>query len=155
MARLVGFVLLLLLGWGLLYMLFDAQEKQTRTFPVSGGRRIEKPLPTPWQGAAKVQVRLPQSDTSGSEVTGFFPGSEIEVQVEGFPAERPARVGIGLSGLGYREAGEAVSDRNGSLQFRLTIPGDASPGDTVFVMVTSQGVPSVQAVSEIFVISAP
>ena len=85
---------------------------------------------------------------------GAQPGEALEVQVVGLPAHARVRVGIGLTASGYRQLLEGQTGADGKLSTRLLTPTNAIPGDQAFVMVTVDGVPSIQAVSETFVITA-
>jgi LysM repeat protein len=78
---------------------------------------------------------------------GYTPGADISIQAAGLPAGAPVSVGIGLSSSGYRVLRRAVSGQDGSLSLTITIPGNAQPGERMFILITTSGVPSVQAIS--------
>lgn len=103
------------------------------------------------------QIKFPDPYTGqGSPVTGaieYKPGASLQVSVSGFPANSSVRVGLGLSVSGYKSLGEYRTDAEGSLSERLTLPDTIKPGEEAFFLVTTEGVPAVQRVSETFVIS--
>jgi LysM repeat protein len=119
--------------------------------------------------AANTQLRDPNRIFAGQEIaipgagerggipdtsvqTGFSPGAVIEVEVGGLPPNQPVRIGLGLSSTGYRVLEQAVTGPDGSLVARVIIPASARPGDSAFLMATTQGVPARQAISATFTI---
>lgn len=83
----------------------------------------------------------------------YSPGSQLNIQASGLPANSPARIGIGLSRSGYHVLQEATIGGDGELSLAVTIPENAIPGDIAFIMVTTSGVPSTQVISAQFSIT--
>ncbi len=81
---------------------------------------------------------------------GAQPGSTLYLSGEGFPALTDIRVGIGLSTAGFRTLSRSKTDGLGRFFAVITIPPDASAGETCFLLVTAASSPPVQAVSEMF-----
>ena len=81
---------------------------------------------------------------------GGQPGSTLYLRGEGFPALTDVRVGISLSTVGFRMLSQSKTDDLGRFFAVITIPPDASAGETSFLLVTAASSPPVQAVSDTF-----
>ena len=142
------FLLLLLAGWAVIFLPFYSDD----IFPPGGlfntSHPSEKPLPPAWQNTERVQVRIPGAGIAG----GFRPGSTIEIEVGSLPPNSPVRIGLGLSTPGYFVIAQAQTDAEGRVTTALTLPAAARPGDTAFIMVTTLGLPSIQRMSDYFMI---
>ena len=79
-------------------------------------------------------------------------GEALRLEARGLPAGVNARVGIGLTSAGYRTLTQARVGEDGILSLDVVIPAQAVAGDHAFVMVTTVDQPSVQAMSDTFVI---
>jgi LysM repeat protein len=91
----------------------------------------------------------------GSPVTGavvFAPGATVQVSAAGFPPGSTVRVGFGRSISGYKVLGKYRTDAEGGFLQVLQIPADTRPGESVFFMVTSDGSPTIQRISETFLV---
>jgi LysM repeat protein len=83
----------------------------------------------------------------------FTPGSVIQVRVVNMPPSAKVKIGMGLSSIGYRVLASATAGPDGSVSESIVIPDDAVPGEEAFILVSAEGVPSVQSVSPVFFIS--
>ena len=89
---------------------------------------------------------------SNASLVSAAPGATLFLEASGLPAGASTRVGIGLSGSGYKTLTQASVNEKGILALEVTIPSDAIYGDHAFIMVTTIEKPAFQAMSETFVI---
>lgn len=91
-------------------------------------------------------------DSSGGPAS-FSPGSQIILSVENMPANAAVRIGIGLSKTGYQVLLTTRVGPDGRIGETIVIPTNAVPGDSAFILVSAEGVPSVQVRSPEFMIT--
>jgi LysM repeat protein len=135
--------------------LLSANPHITNPNHVFPGQQIVVPDPQAGRGGADPAAGADIAD-EGSFITGwpgtFRPGSDIKIEAGGLPPNTPVRIGLGLSTPGYSVIAQAQTGADGRLSMILTLPADALPGDSAFIMITTQGTPSVQRMSELFAI---
>jgi hypothetical protein len=124
------------------------EEIQSRNPGLANPNRIypgqQLVLYTP-QGKTETAPRI-----GGPLQNRFRPGAVLVVQVSGLPVRARVRVGMGFATSGYRLLLESQADEAGNLSIELGLPGSVVPGDQGFVLVTTQEIPTVQAMSETF-----
>lgn len=124
---------------------------------VHSGQQITIPDPQAGRGGSAdpaaggdiVRERPTIADRPGR----FRPGGDVKIEAGGLPPNTPVSIGLGLTTSGYFVIAQAQTDADGRLAATLTLPLGATPGDSAFIMVTTRSVPSVQRMSELFLIS--
>lgn len=82
-----------------------------------------------------------------------LPGSTVFVVAAGFPRYTSAEVLLGVSGEDFQVVDNTVTDINGTLASRITIPSNASPGQSWIVLVRTLETPSLEASSPAFMVT--
>ena len=128
--------------------LLSANRKIDNPDRIYPGQQIAIPNPRAGRGGGNTFAESADSKPSG----GLRPGASVKIDASGLPPNTTARIGLGLSNTGYIVIGKRQTDASGHLSFNLSLPVDAQPGETAFIMVTTLGTPSVQQISKPFVI---
>jgi LysM repeat protein len=102
--------------------------------------------------AAPVQV----SPTAIVPVTGALPlipaGTGLQIKGIGYPANTPVNVAIGPQTQGYTVVANGVTDADGNLTTRITVPEAHNAQTPYGVVIATTGTPPVQAMSQPFLI---
>lgn len=124
-----------------------------RVYP---GQQINLPNAPSGRGGAEQNQASLAADTSPAPVSDgrFRPGAVVKIEAAGLPPNTTVRVGLGLSTVGFIVLGQSSTDAQGRVATAITIPADATPGDTAFIMVSTRGItPAVQRMSPAFQIA--
>jgi len=135
---------------------------QTCGISLAGLLSVNPQITNPNQVFPGQAINIPQSAGRGGgsdlntgaifQRLAYSPDSAMNVSVEQMPPGASVRVGIGLSTTGYHVLQNETVGQDGCLSITLIIPADAVPGDRAFVLITTEDTPSVQVISEEFVI---
>ncbi|MFC2065411.1 hypothetical protein ACFLXB_09990 [Chloroflexota bacterium] len=85
--------------------------------------------------------------------TGGVTGTVVQVTASGFPANKPATVGVGPAYSEYSLAAEGMTDANGF--FSVQVPVIGGPGMTLIFAVSVDGQPGINATDQFQVVFAP
>jgi LysM repeat protein len=90
-------------------------------------------------------------------VTGLYPvirpGAGLQVRGIGYPANTPVNIAIGPQNAGYTVITSGVTDANGNLTTRITVPNAPDSQIRWVVVVATTGQPPIQAISQPFTIA--
>ncbi len=115
---------------------------------VVAGQVVSVPNPLAGRGGGDPLAQIEPQVQSGR----LAPGSTLEITAQGLPPNTNVRIGLGLESSGYRRLTTAQTDAQGDLVISVTIPFDAAPGEDAFIQLTTEGVPTIQRMSETFVV---
>jgi LysM repeat protein len=109
-----------------------------------------------YSGQELAVYRAPQRDD------GYIPlpahaqvpaGTVLLVQAEGFSSGETVRIGLGLSESGFEVLASKEVETGGVISAQIIVPYGAAVGERGFVLVSGTGLPSLQVISEPFIVA--